>query len=572
MISRRAFLEMLAATGGAMALPGAVSTSHAADLLYDPPRFGNLSVLQIGDTHAQLLPTYYREASVNIGLGQEADQPPFLVGESLLERYRVMPSTRQAYALVHSNFRDLAEVYGRTGGYAQLATVIKQLRGSRPDALLLDCGDSFQGSGTALWSHGADMAAASNLLGVDAMTGSTEFSLGTTRLAELFWQEMQARSAFLAYNVQKKGDAESPAKPFAIYFVGGTPVGVIGQASPQSGRYGASPVSEAFDFAIDEARLQSTVDAVRGRGAKLVIVLSQAGVPIDLKLASRVRGIDVFMSGHSHDPLPAPIVVKSPSGSTLVSSVGAYGKFCGVLDLDIQGGRIRDYRFRLIPIFSNLIPPDAEMAALVAQHRAPFLPQLETKLADNEMLLFRRGNFYSSTDHLILSAMLAERNAEIAFTPGFRCGTTLLPGEPITLERVLEQVAMGRSGLHVEAMSGERIRQNMEVWLDEVFNPDPYLRSGEDMVRIAGLSYRCNPAAAAGARISEILVRGKPIKDKTYYKTVSWGLPGQEVTDPVPIWSVVADYLKQIKTVVPFVPVLPKIDGVAGNRGQFDGI
>ena len=212
------------------------------------------------------------------------------------------------------------------------------------------------------------------------------------------------------------------------------------------------------------------------------------------------------------------------------------------------------------------------MDALIARQRAPFAQQLDAKLADNEMLLYRRGNFYSSTDHLLLSAMLSARNAEIAFSPGFRYGTTMVPGEPITMERLLEQTVMGHAGLNVEVLRGEQIRQRMEGWLDEVFHPDPYQRSGEDMVRVAGLSYRCNPAGAPGARISEILVRGKPIKNQAMYKTVSWGLSGSEMSENVPIWSVVADYLKQIKTVVPFVPILPKIDGLAGNRGMFDGV
>lgn len=569
--NRRRFLELLALAGAAGASRGLVSPAQAGEHFYDPTPFGNLSLLQIGDTHAQLAPTYYRQASANIGLGEEADQPPFLVGEHVLEFYRVIPNSLRAYLLSSLNFKELAGVFGRTGGYAQLATVIKALRASRPDSLLFDCGNSLQGSGPALWSRASDMVAATRLLGVDAMSGSSEFALGSERLREIFGHELHGRTAFLAQEARGEAGPPVPARPFAVYFLAGVPVGVIGQAFPLFGRFEERSAHPEWQLAVDEARLQATVDAARAKGARVVVLLSQAGLAADLKLASRVRGIDVVCSGRSHDPLPEPVVVGNAGGRTLVSSVGAYGKFVGVFDLEVRDGQLRDYRFRLVPVLASLVPPDAEMDALIRKYRAPFARELDVKLADNEALLYRRGNFASSTDQLLLDAMLAARDVDIAFTPGYRWGTTLLPGEPITVERLLEQTASWDSGLRLEVLSGRDIRQRLEGWLDEVFNPDPYQRSGDDMVRAGGLRYRCDPAAARGHRVREVYVRGRPLSDSGKYPTVSWGLAGTGPLENEPVWTVVADYLKQLKTVRPIAPVGPVVDGVERNRGLFEG-
>lgn len=539
-------------------------------MMYDPPRFGNLSLLQIGDTHAQLLPTFYRESSFHPGLHDEENRPPFLAGEFFLEYYGILPHTLRAHAYSALNFTDLAALYGRTGGYAHLATVIKRLKSSRPDSLLLDCGDGFQGSATALWTQAADMVEATRLLGVDAMTGGTEFALGAERLKEIFAKELHGKTAFLAQNLSSANNSPVPARPHAIYFVAGVPVGVVGLAFPHAGRFGTRSTDGDWRFGIDEQRLQLSVDTVRGRGAKVVVLLSHAGLPVDLKLASRVRGIDVVFSGQSHDPLPEPIVIRHGAGRTLVSSVGAYGKFCGVLDLDLRNGRIRDYSFRLIPIFANLVPPDREMADLVTKVRAPFLPRLSVKLADNEALLYRRGTFYSPVDQLILDAMLAARNVEIAFSPGFRWGTTVVPGETITVERLLEQMAIPDAGLRIESLTGALIRQRLESWLDEVFNADPYQRSGDDMVRVGGMTYRCDVNASPGSRVREILVRGKPLSDTGVYRVASWGMSGDAVPESEPFWTVVADYLRQLGTVKPRPPIRPVVDGLAGNRGVFE--
>ena len=567
MMNRRAFLELLAVAGSAGVLRASIGAAEAsANLMLDPPRFGNLSLLQIGDTHGQLTPAYYREPAVHLGLGQEADSPPYLTGEYLLEHYRVMPGSLQAHALTHLNFAGLAEVYGKSGGYAHLATVIKSLRASRPDSLLLDCGDSLYGSALSHWLGADDMVAATRMLGVDAITGAGEFALGRERLKEIFSRDLHGQTAFVAQVHADDAGLLTPARPYVIYFIGGVPVGVIGQAAwPSDG-------AKAGD--ISEETLRATVSEVRSRGARLVVLLSHAGLAVDMKLASRVPGIDVVLSGGGESPLPEPIVVRNGSGRTLISSVGAYGKFCGVLDLDLRNGRLRDYRFRLIPVFANLVKADPEMDALIAHYRAPFSRQLSSKLADNEMLLYRRGNFYSTTDELIMTAMREATDADIAFVPGLRSGTTLVPGEPITLECLLQQM-LHSSAIQTSSLSGKDIRERLEGWLDEVFNLDPYLRSGRDMVRVAGLRYRCHPGKPKGSRISDIWVRDKLIIDTAEYRTVHWGVmtpPSPPATATTPAWTTVAEYLRRIKTVKPFVSQSPLLEGVASNRGYFDSV
>lgn len=569
MTSRREFLQMLSVAAGVssgLAIPRRAEA--AAQMMYDPPRFGNLSLLQIGDTHGQVLPAHVREASIHMGVGEYANQPPFLVGESFFEHYRVMPQTLRAHAHGAAYFADLAEIYGPTGGYAHLATALKYLRASRPDSLLLDCGDSWQGSGLALWSGGRALVEATRELGVDAMTGDWEFALGAERLREYFGGMLHGRTAFLGHNVHGADDSfRTPTVPYTIFFVGGTPVGVIGEAYPHGGTADSRNFGRSLRFGVDEQHLQDMVDTVRARGARVVVLLSHAGLPADLKLASRVRGIDVVLSGHSHDALPEPMLVGGRRGKTLVCSVGAHGKFVGVLDLDVRDGRLRDYRFRLIPIFSRMLPADPAMAALIERAREPFRADFERPVAVSEGLLFRRDNFMGSFDQVVLEALLAARDAEIAFAPGFRWGTTILPGQTISFEQVLDPLAVPDAGIRVETLSGREIRDRLESWLDDVFNPDPYEQTGDDMVRALGLRYACDPAAALGRRIGDVQVRGKPLDAEARYRVVSWGLRSPAPVENVPVWQVVFDYLRQVGRVKPVRREMPLVAGAQGNFG-----
>ncbi|MBV8031114.1 MAG: thiosulfohydrolase SoxB, partial [Betaproteobacteria bacterium] len=511
---RREFLEVLAAAAAAGAtLRAGLPQAQAADELYEPGAFGNVSLLHLTDVHAQLLPVYFREPSVNIGDGN----PPHLVAEAFLRKYDIGRGSALAHALTSLDFEALARRYGKTGGYAHLATLVKRLRASRPHAVLLDGGDSWQGSATSLWTQGADMLGAQKLLGVEYMTAHWEFTYGAARMKQAVEREL-APIRFLAQNVRTADFEEPVFAPYAFHEIGGAPVAIIGQAFPYVPIAHPRSLVPEWTFGIQEARLRNLVIEARKKGAWAVVLLSHNGMDVDLKLASRVEGIDVILGGHTHDAVPAPVRV----GKTLVTNAGSNGKFLGVLDLKVGKSGVSDYRYRLLPVFADLLPADAEMARYVEEARAPYAARLATPLATTEGLLYRRGNFNGSFDQLIVQALLAEKNAEIAFSPGFRWGTTLLPGETITLEHVMEQTAITYPATTLSELTGARIHAILEDIADNLFNPDPYLQQGGDMVRVGGLTYAIDPLAPIGSRIFDLRLNGLPLRSDKRYKVAGW--------------------------------------------------
>jgi sulfur-oxidizing protein SoxB len=561
-LQRRDFLRLLAsaAAAGASLRPG-LSPAQAADELYEVPPFGNVSLLHVTDVHAQLLPVYFREPSVNLGVGQAAGRPPHVVGEAFLRTFGIQHGSVRAHAFTHLDFERLARRYGKVGGYAHLATLVRRLRASRPQALLLDGGDSWQGSATSLWTRGADMIGAQKLLGVELMTGHWEFTYGAERVRQAVDQEL-APIEFLAQNV-KTADFEDPVfKPYSLRSVGGVALAVIGQAFPYTPIANPRHMVADWTFGIQEPRLQSLVDEVRAKGAQAVVLLSHNGMDVDLKLAARVRGLDAILGGHTHDGVPRPVQV----GRTLVTNAGSNGKFLAVLDLQVGAGGVRDSRYRLLPVFSNLLPADREMAAYVAQVRRPHESRLHERLAVTETLLYRRGNFNGTWDQLMLEALLQEKGAEIAFSPGFRWGTTLLPGEAISFEHVMDQTAITYPYSTLSELTGEQVKAILEDVADNLFNPDPYLQQGGDMVRVGGMTYACDPAARIGARISDMRLRGKPLDPARRYKVAGWA-PVAEGASGEPIWELLARHLRARRSVGPLTVNLPRLAGVQGNPG-----
>ena len=556
-MQRREFLRLLAlaAAAGATLRPG-TSVAQAAAELYDAPPFGNVSLLHFTDVHAQLLPTYFREPSLYLGAGPAAGRPPHLVGDALLKHFGIAPDTARAHAFTYLDFERAARRYGKIGGFAHLATLVKQLRASRPHALLLDGGDTWQGSAVSLWTKGADMIGAQKLLGVDLMTAHWEFTYGAERVRQAVDKEL-APIEFIAQNV-KTTDFEDPVfKPYSLRSVNGVAVAVIGQAFPYTPIANPRHMVPDWSFGIQEPQLQQVVDEVRAKGARLVVLLSHNGMDVDLKLASRVRGIDVILGGHTHDGVPAPIII----GKTLVTNAGSNGKFLGVLDLDVKGGNVAAYHYRLLPVFSNLLAPDTAMARYIAGTRAPHEAKLQEKLAITEGLLYRRGSFNGTWDQLILDALMAVKGAEIAFSPGFRWGTTLLPGDAITFDHVMDQTAITYPHSTLNELTGEQIKAVLEDVADNLFNPDPYLQQGGDMVRVGGMSYACNPQGKIGQRISDMRHAGRPMEAGARYKVAGWA-PVAEGATGEPIWDVVARYLRNMKTIAPKVPNLPRLAGI----------
>ena len=566
-MNRREFLHVLAvaAAGG---LPLDAARAQRAGF-YDLPRFGNAHFLHFTDCHAQLLPVHFREPNVNLGIGAMAGRPPHLVGESLLRTFGIKPGTADAYAFTYLDFEKAARTYGKLGGFAHLATLVKQLRASRPGALLLDGGDTWQGSATALWTRGQDMIDAQKLLGVDLMTGHWEFTLGAERVRQVVDNDFKGKIEFLAQNVRTAdfGDPVFPA--YSMRRMSGAPVAVIGQAFPYTPIANPRYFVSDWNFGIQEELMQKTVDEARAAGAQAVVLLSHNGMDVDLKMASRVRGIDAILGGHTHDGVPAPVIVKNPGGQTVVTNAGSNGKFLGVLDLDIKGGKVADFRYVLLPVFANLLPADAGMQSLIEMVRAPFAARLSEPLAVTEGLLYRRGNFNGTFDQLILDGLMAVKDAEIAFSPGFRWGTSLLPGQPILMEHLMDQTAITYPYTTVTEMTGETIRTILEDVCDNLFNPDPYYQQGGDMVRVGGLTYTCDPNARMGGRISDMTLKGKPIEAAKKYKVAGWAPVSEEAKQAggEPIWDLMARYLKDRKVVKPLALNLPRLRGVEGNPG-----
>jgi sulfur-oxidizing protein SoxB len=568
-LHRREFLQMLA-VAAAQGLPLAerAGAAEQAERFYDLPHVasGTVTLLHFTDCHGQLLPGHFREPDVNLGMHEARGRPPHLVGTALLKHFGIAPQTRLAHAYTHLDFEHAARRYGRVGGFAHLATLLKGLRAQRPRALLLDGGDNWQGSATSLWSRGQDMIEASRLLGVDVMTGHWEFTYGAARVKEVIEKELKGRTEFLAQNVRTTDFGDPVFKAWVMREVNGVPVAIIGQAFPYTPIANPRHFVAEWTFGIQEESLQKVVEEARGKGAWIVVLLSHNGMDVDLKLASRVTGIDLILGGHTHDAVPAPVPVANRGGTTLVTNAGANGKFLAVADLVVVDRKLKDCRYRLMPVFSDLLEPDPAMAALIRRVRAPHERKLAEKLAMTEGLLYRRGNFTGTIDQVILDALMEVKGAEIAFSPGFRWGTVLLPGEAVTLEHVMSQTAITYPQVTVNELTGEAIKSVLEDVCDNLFNRDPYYQQGGDMVRVGGLRYRCEPAQKIGARISAMTLAGKPIEAGKRYKVASWA-PVSEGATGEPIWEVVAGYLRAKKVVRGIRPNRPALDGVQGNPG-----
>jgi len=567
-ITRREFLHTLAVAAAAGLPLADTARASAINGFYDLHQFGNnVTLMHFTDCHAQLMPTYFREPNVNLGVGDMAGRPPHLVGEALLKRYQISANTRLAHAFTYLDYVNAARTFGKVGGFAHLATLAKKVRAQRPGALLLDGGDSWQGSATALWTKGEDMVQAARLLGVDIMTGHWEFTLGAGRVRELVDKQLKGRIEFLAQNVKTADFGDPVFTAWVMREINGIPVAIIGQAFPYTPIANPRYLVPDWTFGIQEENLQKTIDAATAKGAHAVILLSHNGMDVDLKLASRVTGIDVILGGHTHDAIPDPVPVKNRAGVTLVTNAGCNGKFLAVLDLDVRNKRVAGYQYRLLPVFSNLLEPDREMAQLIRTLRAPYEKRLAEKLAVTEGLLYRRGNFNGTFDQVILDALMEVKGAEIAFSPGFRWGTTILPNQAITLERLLDQTAITYPSTTLTEMTGETIKAILEDVCDNLFNPDPYQQQGGDMVRVGGMQYACDPTLTIGHRISNMTLRGKPLEAAKKYKVAGWASVAEGVTGQ-PVWEVVAAYLRSKKVVLPPRLNLPQLSGVSGNPGM----
>ncbi|MCW9025459.1 MAG: thiosulfohydrolase SoxB [Gammaproteobacteria bacterium] len=590
-LNRREFIQMMSMAAAAGMLPGCkdntmgagASSAKAPRDTYDVPQFGNVTLMHFTDCHAQLLPIYFREPSVNLGVGEAFGRPPHLVGEKLLNHFGIEKGTLAAHAFSYLDFSEAARTYGKVGGFAHMQTLIKRIRTDHGanKTMLLDGGDTWQGSGTSYWTRGDDMVQACNKLGVDVMTGHWEF---TYRDEEVIKNINNFKGEFVCQNVSVTEDAAfdyrfsdfdgfnedsmHAFKPYIIKELNGVRVAVIGQAFPYTPIANPRRFIPDWTFGIKDEAMQAMVDQVReNEKPDVVVVLSHNGMDVDIKMASRVTGIDAIFGGHTHDGVPAPLKIKNDGGTTLVTNAGSNGKFLGVMQFDVRNGKIQDYRYKLLPIFSNLIEPDADMTAYINDVRKPHLKTLNEELAIADSELYRRGNFNGTFDQVICDALRAVGGAQISLSPGFRWGTSVLPGQAITMDNVMDQTSITYPETYVREMSGQTIKDILEDVADNLFNLDPYYQQGGDMVRVGGLDYTIDPMQTIGKRITDMrLDDGTAIDASKHYSVAGWATVGEEAPGK-PVWDVVAEYLRDEKTISIKKLNTPKILNVKDNPG-----
>lgn len=583
-LSRREFVYMMAVLGAAPVFANShtrmTDTSKKLEDYYKLKPFGNARFMHMTDSHAQLLPVYFREPSVNLGFFSNFGKPPHIVGDKLLDYYGIKGNKRLEYAYSCVNFEQHAKVMGKVGGFAQIKTVVDYLRESfgADKTLLLDGGDTWQGSATALYTRGRDMVGAMNLLGVDVAVGHWEF---TYKAEEVLANVKELKAEFLAQNIFVKEDALMNGaeaydedsglafKPYTIKTMGKARVAIIGQAFPYTTIANPQRFIPDWTFGIKEDTMQEVVNKIKAEEKPdAIIVLSHNGFDTDKKMAQVCTGIDFIMGGHTHDGVPEAVPVKNTAGTTYVCNAGSNGKFLNVLDLDIQKGKIKDFKFTLLPIFSDLIPENKEMKKYIEDVRLPFLKELTRPIATTEQTLFRRGNFNGSWDQIICDALLEVKEAQISLSPGFRWGTSVMPGQTITFDDLMTQTAMTYPETYARDIKGEDIKAILEDVADNLFNEDPFYQQGGDMVRTGGISYKINPTAKMGERITDIVLTktGERLEASKAYKVAGWSTVGAQ-SEGEPVWETVETYLKNVKHIANVKVDTPDIIGIKGNPG-----
>jgi sulfur-oxidizing protein SoxB len=552
MISRRDFLQVSMAASAMYGASGfgnwarlAAQQKLTQDELLQFDTFGNVSLIHVTDIHAQLKPIYFREPEINLGVGPAKGQVPHVTGADFRKMYGINDGSPSAYALTYNDFSSLAQAYGKVGGLDRVSTVINAIRAERPDALLLDGGDTWHGSYTCYHTEGQDMVNVMNALKPDAMTFHWEFTLGSARVEEIVADLPFAALGANIFDAEWDEPSEN-FEPYRVFERGGVKIAVIGQAFPYMPIANPRWMFPEYSFGIRDERMQEVVEEVRAEGAELVVLLSHNGFDVDKKMAGRVQGIDVILSGHTHDALPEPVLV----GATIIIASGSNGKFVSRVDLDVRDGRMMGFRHKLIPIFSDVIEPDAAVTAVIDEQRAPYEAAMSEVIGKTDSLLYRRGNFNGTWDDLICDALLSEREADIAMSPGVRWGPSILPGQDITREDIWNATSMTYGQAYRTEMTGEFIHVILEDVADNLFNTDPYYQQGGDMVRIGGMGYKIDVSKPQGERISDmtLLKTGELIDPAKTYQVAGWASVNEGTEGPQ-IWDVVENHIKKMGTV-----------------------
>jgi len=605
-IDRRTFLKLmgLSATAGGAGLLSAcdnkstpvaapvTASAKISDDFYDLPMSGNVRILHTTDFHGQLQPVYFREPNVNLGVGDAFGRPPHLVGKNLLDAMNIKPDTPESYAYTYLDFENAAAKYGKMGGFPQMKTLLDRLReqaGGRQNTVTLDGGDLWQGSGTSLWTRGVDMVEASNILGIDVMVGHWEF---TYKEEEVLSNVSLFKGDFIGQNVRVKEDslmsegystmvekfdgrglydedAGLAFQPYVIKEINGAKICIVGQAFPRTANANPPEFFPDWSFGLREDDMIELVQAIREEEKPdAVVLLSHNGMDVDIKMAERVPGLNAVFGGHTHDGVPEPIKVKNVEGNECwVTNAGSNGKFVGVMDFDIADGEVKGMSYNMMPILANELPADKEMQAFIDQMRSTkydenivesrvkamhynksrlgktYAEILEEKLAIADRVLYRRGNFMGTWDQVLCNALREEYSADVAMSAGVRWGTTTLKGDWITMEDVMTQCSMTYGETYVSEMTGKDLLNVLEQVADNLFDPDPYLQSGGDMVRVGGLDYTIDPSKPLYERITNArLDNGHLIEADQKYKVAGWAQVNRTPEGRL-MWDVVHDYI-----------------------------
>ena len=581
-LNRREFLYMMSLLGTSQMFAKSHQKAYnvgEVENYYKIKNFGNARFLHITDTHAQLLPVHFREPSVNLGFHSNFGKPPHVVGHHFNKRYGIKSNSRAEFALSSVNYIENANRFHKIGGFSQIKTMADYLRNSfgADRTLFLDGGDTWQGSATSLYTRGKDMVEALNILGVDVCTGHWEF---TYKDKEILENIKLLKADFVAQNVYVKDeslmdgvqaydeDTGHAFKPYVMKKMGSNMVAVIGQAFPYTTIANPQRFIPDWTFGIRPEEMQELVDEIREtKNPDAIIVISHNGYDVDKKMASVVSGIDFILGGHTHDAVPEAYPVKNSRGVTHVINSGSNGKFVGVLDIDIKDKKVRDFKFTLLPVFSDLVAEDKVMKKHIEKTRAPFLEKLTKPLATTDELLYRRGNFNGTFDQIICNALREVKGADISMSPGFRWGTSILPGGTITFDDLMNQTSMTYPETYIRDVKGSDLHVILEDVADNLFNKDPFLQQGGDMVRTGGLSYRIDPMQKMGKRITNLqLTSGASIEANKNYKLAGWSTVGSR-SEGEPIWDTVSTYLEQQKHIKNLKLETPDIIGVKENPG-----
>ena len=627
-LDRRDFLKIMGLGAGAAAIPAlipgqAFSYNKPPEGFYDLPMKGNVRMLHITDVHGQLKPVYFREPNVNLGVAEAYGRPPHLVGKKLLKAMGLKPDTPESYAYTYLNFEHAAAHYGKTGGFAYLKTLLDNLRnqaGGKQNTLTIDGGDLWQGSGTSLWTRGVDMVEASNILGLDVMVGHWEF---TYREDEVLNNVALFKGDFIGQNVKVKEDSlfgdEYPAlverfdgrglydedsghafQPYVIKEINGARICIVGQAFPRTANANPQEFFPDWSFGLREDDMIELVEQIREEEKPdAIVLLSHNGMDVDIKMAERVPGLNAVFGGHTHDGMPKPVKVKNVDGGECwVTNAGSNGKYVGVMDFDIQDGKIKSMEYNMLPVMTNWLEADKEMEAYINQMRQTKYDEkivesrasdkffnksrvgktyeeiLSEKLAIADRVLYRRGNFMGTWDQVLCNALRHEYKADVAMSAGVRWGTTTLKGDWITMEDVMTQCAMTYGETYVAEMTGKELMGVLEGVADNLFDPDPYLQSGGDMVRIGGMDYTIDPSKPIYERITDArLDNGHVIEPEKTYKVAGWASVNRTPEGRL-MWDVVRDYILATRSSdnVLRLPKInhPKLVGVANNPGIAD--